>query len=221
MDMQSISALLLKVMTNFNLIVFSSPFVCFFLGFFNYFTLGSLYILLNIQLPDFIFKELSTIYASANANLITSLGFSFSPATVTRELVNSPRGLHFGVSSDLPSSKYYPFGLVILYSLLFEIIMASRTSLAKNHLAYSLLGFNRHKIYFGLAVYLMVGLFLPSQFVLTRRLPDWPTTVNSVVQCLLYVVITQFLWSSLVEALRGNKTKKSKKAKQESKVKRG
>ena len=197
-------------MTNFNLVVFSSPFAGFFLGFFNYFTLNSLYILLNIQLPDIIFKELSALYASSNANLLTSFGISFSPASLTHELVDSPRALHFGVSSDLPSSKYYPFCLVFLNSMLFELILAIRARLPKTYLAYSLLDFDRHNIYFGFAVYLMVGLILPSHFVLTRRLYDWPTAANSAVQCLLYVVITQFLWSSLIEALRGKKVQKVK-----------
>ena len=56
----------------------------------------------------------------------------------------------------------------------------------------------------------MVGLLLPSQFVLTRRLPDLPTFANSAVQCLLYIVITQFLWSSLIEALTIKKDKNAK-----------
>lgn len=198
-------------MTNFNLVVFSSPFTCFFLGFFNYFTLNSLYVLLNIQLPDIIFKELSALYASSNANLLTSFGVSFAPAPFTHELVDSRRALHFGVSSDLASSNYYPIGLVLLNSMLFELILAIRSRLPKSNIAYSLLDFDRHQIYFGFAVYLMVGLILPSQYVLTRRLPDLPTVANSAVQCLLYVVITQFLWSSLIEALRGKKTKRAKK----------
>lgn len=200
-------------MTKFNLVVFSSPFTCFFLGFFNYFTLNSLYVLLNIQLPDIIFKELSSLYASSNANILTSFGISFSPPPFTHELVDSSRALHFGISSDLLSSNYYPIGLVLLNSMLFELILAIRAKLTKTHLAYSLLDFDRHNIYFGFAVYLMAGLLLPSQFVLTRRLPDLPTVSNSAVQCLLYIVVTQFLWSSLIEALRTNKDKQPKEIK--------
>lgn len=203
-DLKSASAVVLKVMTSFNLVVFSSPFTCFFLSFFNYFTLNSLYVLLNIKLPDIIFNELSALFASANANLLTSLRISFSPAPLTHELVDSSRGLYFGISSDFPSSNYYPFGLVFLNTLLFELILSIRRRILPNGLAYNLLNFSRHKIYFGLAVYLMVGLILPSQFVLTRRLPDFSTLSNAAVQCLLYALIAQFLWVSLVEALGGN-----------------
>lgn len=128
--------------------------------------------------------------------------------------MDSPRALYFEVSSDLLSSNYYTFGLVLLNCLLFEMLLAIRRQLSHTNILYSLLDFNRHKIYFGLSVYLMVGLILPSRFVLTKRLSDCPTVLNSAVQCLLYAIIAQFLWSSVVEALNGNRKKViSKKAK--------
>lgn len=69
--MSSVTA---AVLERFNAIVYSSPLTCFFLGFFNYFVLNSLYVLLPIPLPDVIFSELATVFNSTNTNLLTSLG---------------------------------------------------------------------------------------------------------------------------------------------------
>jgi hypothetical protein len=71
------------VLKRFNAVVFSSPLTCFFLGFFNYFVLNSLYVLLPIPLPDLVFNELTSVFNSTNTNLLTSLGIKLSLPLLT------------------------------------------------------------------------------------------------------------------------------------------
>lgn len=49
----------------------STPIAIYFLGFLNYFTLTSLYLLLNYQLPEHIFKYLAIVYDNVQSDLMT------------------------------------------------------------------------------------------------------------------------------------------------------
>jgi|688.fasta_scaffold1349768_1 hypothetical protein len=102
----------------FNSIIFSSPLTCFFLGLFNYFVLNSIYVLLNIPLPDIVFNELSSIFNSTNTNLLSSLGIKVTVPPFTDELVDEDKALYFGISSDLISANYYPVALIIFNVIL-------------------------------------------------------------------------------------------------------
>jgi hypothetical protein len=52
----------------------SLPFLIYFLGFINYFTIHSLYVLLNFAIPEQLFLQLSTIYNGVNQNLLQFFG---------------------------------------------------------------------------------------------------------------------------------------------------
>lgn len=52
-------------------ILFSSPFTAYFLSLFNYFTLSSYYVLVNIKVPQVVFYYLSRFYYSCTGNIIS------------------------------------------------------------------------------------------------------------------------------------------------------
>lgn len=52
----------------------SMPMTVYFLGFLNYFTLSSLYVLLNFPLPEHVYKYLSMVYRNVQSNLLTIIG---------------------------------------------------------------------------------------------------------------------------------------------------
>jgi len=65
-------------------VVFSTPVTVFFLSTFNYFTLSSLYILLNIKLPYAVFSYISVLLNSAKINALDQLNIapSITPISV-------------------------------------------------------------------------------------------------------------------------------------------
>jgi len=65
-------------------VVFSTPVTVFFLSTFNYFTLSSLYILLNIKLPYAVFSYISVLLNSAKINALDQLNIapSITPISI-------------------------------------------------------------------------------------------------------------------------------------------
>lgn len=55
-------------------IIFSTPLAIYFFSIFNYFTLSSLYVYLDIRTPQLVFNYLSIITESAQADIISQLG---------------------------------------------------------------------------------------------------------------------------------------------------
>jgi hypothetical protein len=74
----AISIVMTDIAYKFNMVVFSSPLASFFLGFFNYFTLNSLYVLLDISLPKIIFDQFSGLYFALNQNMLDFFGVNFT-----------------------------------------------------------------------------------------------------------------------------------------------
>ena len=70
----AISIVMTDIAYKFNMVVFSSPLASFFLSFFNYFTLNSLYVLLDIPLPKIIFDQFSGLYFALNQNMLNFFG---------------------------------------------------------------------------------------------------------------------------------------------------
>ena len=58
-------------------ILFSTPLAAFFLRLFNYFTLNSLYVLLNIPIPQVVFDHLGNIYKACANDMLANFGFSW------------------------------------------------------------------------------------------------------------------------------------------------
>lgn len=60
----------------------------YFLGFINYFTLNSLYVLLNFKIPEHVFKHLEGVQNEINSDLLSLTGTTFSFPQVSGEKVN-------------------------------------------------------------------------------------------------------------------------------------
>ena len=64
--------------TNKVSVVFSSlPFSIYFLGFLNYFILTSMYVLLNVPIPEQLYKFLALVYGELNKSLFSIVGMDF------------------------------------------------------------------------------------------------------------------------------------------------
>jgi hypothetical protein len=188
-----VSSLIEDMMGRFNSVVFSSPLACFFLGFFNYFVLSSLYVLLNMPLPDVVFAELVSVFASANASLLASLGLKPALSPLTDELVREGRALFFGVSSDLVSNDAYAFALVVFNVVLVEAVIALRRIVPKGCVFNHFLTFKRERIYFGLIVSVMVGYILPWKFITFNNPSNFKTKTNSFCYHTGFVLIIFFI----------------------------
>jgi hypothetical protein len=68
-----------NVTNTINTIASSVPFSIYFLSFLNYFTLSSLYVLLNFPIPEQIYSQLSSLYSQINANLFQILDINIQP----------------------------------------------------------------------------------------------------------------------------------------------
>ena len=68
-------------MRNFALFVLSTPLAIYFIGFINFFSLSSLYILINFPIPKYVYDYLDVIYQSLNSNILRLFGFKhdFNP----------------------------------------------------------------------------------------------------------------------------------------------
>lgn len=85
------------------------PITIYFLSFLNYFTLSSLYVLLNFPIPEHIYKYLSVVYEQINANMLAMIGINLELPPLSSEKVNRSRALFFGISSDVLSVDTVPF----------------------------------------------------------------------------------------------------------------
>ena len=83
--------------------IFSTPLAAFFLSLLNYFTLSSLYVLLDIRIPKIVFNYLEQIFKASSSDMPTQLGFTWKMDKWSEERVDEKRPLYFGITSDLAS----------------------------------------------------------------------------------------------------------------------
>lgn len=84
-------------------VIFSTPLAGFFLSLFSYFTLSSLYILLNVDIPEKVSEYLEKLYESCNADILTQVGVGNLVGIYSNEKVNEEKPIRLGISSDLVS----------------------------------------------------------------------------------------------------------------------
>ncbi len=218
-----VSTVVFEAMTKIDVILLSSPFTCFFLGFLSYFTLSSLYVLLGMPLPDPVFNHLSSVYDLLGLNLLAFLGFQVEVAPLSDEMVDGDRALHFGLSSDLLSANYYALGIVLLNIAVFEALLALRRVVPKASALRRILDFERREIYFGFVVSLMVGMVLPWKYVAADRFPNLSTKANVAAQFLCYALFASYLFAHFVTSFkvdpRGPTKEPTKRRKREIEIK--
>ena len=74
-NMGNILDKIMNIMQNFTLFILSTPLAIYFIGFINFFTLSSLYILINFPIPQQVYTYLNTIFESLNSNFLRLMGF--------------------------------------------------------------------------------------------------------------------------------------------------
>ena len=114
--LKEISFVVEKIFT----VIFSTPLSIFYLSLFNYFTLMSLYVLLDVTLPDVVFDNLEIIYRSSMTDSLRKAGFSWRLPRCSEERVTDPRPLYFSVTSDLLPENFNKIILFVINVVFFE-----------------------------------------------------------------------------------------------------
>ena len=191
--------------------VFSSPLTCFFLGFFNYFVLNSLYVLLPIRIPDVIFSELDSVFDSTNTNLISFIGINLTVPLFTDELVDEIRPLYFGISSDLLSTNAYPLLIVLFNVIIVEVVIAVRNN-SSNSSFIHILSFKRETVYSGFIVSILVQNILPWKYVDFNSFLDFKTKINCFCYYIAFTLMVFFILANFLSLSSQNFDRKLRKS---------
>ena len=152
------------VVENSFALIFSSPLAAFFLSLLNYFTLSSLYVLLNIRLPKFVFKYLELLYGSCSTDMPSHFGFDWRMEKWSEERVADPRPRYFKVTTDFVSENLNETCIILANILLVELfIFVSSFSGRFSRLGRGLAA-SRGQIYVGLVLSNAVELLLPWKY---------------------------------------------------------
>jgi len=106
-------------------VAISTPITVYFLGFLNFISTSSLYVLLNFPIPQQMYDYLSLLYTQLGSGLLTMMNINFSISPISDERVNNSRALYFGISSDLipsNSNNFVLFGMNVLVLLIIRLI---------------------------------------------------------------------------------------------------
>ena len=180
----------------------SMPITVYFLGFVNYFTLSSLYVLLNFPLPENIYKYLSLIYDQINSNFLAVIGENIAIPPLSDEKVDRKKILFFGVSSDVASSDVIAFiflaGNIILVSLLHCLC----SNLNRHSAIRNVIGKGRWGMIYGQFINIMTQLILPWIFLMFSTSRNLYTKGNLAVYLFLFFIGMLFPIYYLFELLR-------------------
>lgn len=113
-------------------VAISTPITVYFLGFLNFVSTSSLYVLLNFPMPEQAYSYLSVLYTQLGPGIFTMLNLNVSVNPISDERVNNPRALYFGITSDLisgNSNNFMLFGinlvLLLIIRLLFNLFLSN------------------------------------------------------------------------------------------------
>ena len=145
----------------------NSPFLIYFLGFLNYISLSSLYILLELPIPEHLYYYLKLLFANLNEDLLERFGLSEDIDPISPELVNRQRPLFFGISSDMISSSWSDTSiacinltLLLILNLIFSRLLQSKCVIR------SFFQTNKWDMGMGQIINLLVPYLLPLSFFL-------------------------------------------------------
>ena len=63
-----------QITNSISMVASSLPFAVYFLGFLNYFTMSSLYVLLNFRIPEMLYRYLAFSYNELNRSILELFG---------------------------------------------------------------------------------------------------------------------------------------------------
>ena len=116
-----------------NSVASSAPLSIYFLSFINYFTLSSIYVLLNFPIPEALYQYLALVYKELNSSILSIFGIEVFTIPKSDEKVTSKRGIHFGVSSDLFSSQTVTILVMVGNIILIFLIQWALSCLKKSN----------------------------------------------------------------------------------------
>jgi hypothetical protein len=175
------------------LLLSSSPFVVYFLGFFNYITLCSLYVLLNFPMPKHLYTSLKPMFFDLNDTIFTFIGLKVSPELSHSELVNRTRPLFFQISSDFLASNSSEVIIMLMNFLVLLIFQLILLEVRRHSLVRQFFNFNKWDMAFGQVINLMIPSVLPWTFILTQSgTTHFSDKLNFLLFCLFFLVSLAF-----------------------------
>ena len=171
----------------------SAPLSIYFLSFLNYFTLSSIYVLLNFPIPEEIYQYLALMYQKINASLFDIFGIKVFSKPKSDEKVSSDRGIHFGVTSDVLSSQLIPILVMVGNIALIFLIQWILSFLKKNNYIKRLWRSEKWFMISGHVVNVLLPLTLPWTFVMLESgVKNFNTKLNAVCYLILYFLCLFF-----------------------------
>ena len=165
----------------------SIPLSVYFLSFLNYFTLSSLYVLLNFPIPKHIYLCFSEVYRQLNFNILSVLGINFTFTPVSDEKVNGSRATHFEIESDLFSTQMITF-LVLTINIVFIFLLQwAFSSLHRTNYIRKVWKKEKWVMISGHVVNIIMPLTLPWTFIIMQTgVRNIGTKINAVCYIILY-----------------------------------
>ena len=170
----------------------SVPFSIYFLSFLNYFTLCSLYVLLNFPIPEHIYHYLAYTYSQINRSIFQLIGIDIDHPILSDEKVLTKRGIHFGVSSDIFKNNTTNF-IIIFGNVAFIYLIQFLLSCFKNSSPFKLWKKEKQMMIIGHVVNLILPFTLPWTFVMINvGFKNFNTKLNAACYILLFFLCLFF-----------------------------
>jgi hypothetical protein len=156
------------------------------MGFINFFTLSSLYVLINFSFPKNVYTYLTFIFDSLSGSIFRILGIKYQFQSISSEKITRQKALDFGISSDFPSFNteicmtiVTNFAVLITLQLVFSKVR--ETNLFKK-----LFNENKTSLVYGQIINSMISFTLPWSFLLLKvtGFTSFGSKINS---CLLLI----------------------------------
>jgi hypothetical protein len=157
-----------NVTNTLNTVISSMPFSVYFLSFLNYFTMSSLYALLNLPIPEQTYRHLSELYKDVSVNIFELLGISFELPPLSYERVDSSRALYYMISSDFTTNNIVGFIFLVCNMALILLLTLLASCLRKDNFIRWLFVHKKWECIYGQLINMMCPLVLPWAFIILQ-----------------------------------------------------
>jgi hypothetical protein len=181
----------------------SLPISIYFLNFINYFSMTSLYVLLNFPIPEHIYYLLEYFYRQLNENLLNMMGISLPAYQISSEKVDSQRALYFGVTSDYFPNGTATFALFAANIIFIFLLQFLTTCLRKRNFFRQLIANQKRMIIFGQIINLMHPIVLPWAFhMLQMGCRNWKDMISILTYIFVFFMAFAFPFYYFLELFR-------------------
>lgn len=165
----------------------STPISIYFLSFLNYFSLSSLYVLLNFPIPKHIYLCFAQVYKSMNENIFAIFGIHIDFVPISDEKVDYKRGRFFRITSDLFSSHSLTITILFLNIVLIFFLQWVFSHLKKKNYLRKMWSKEKFTMISGHLLNLIMPLTLLWSFiVLQAGVRNFNTKLNAVCYIFLF-----------------------------------